>query len=585
MFSPTYLHFLDRELGDSVDAVVPSNEVELALKSLVLGTSGGLYAGLSLVWEHPSVDGTVRWLLEWLLRGGILSLVSHHPRVDEFLASRRVLYRHDRLRYPAYFEDKEVTFRPTQPRPDGTTAALAGQLEELVGAPDGNLLPADARNPMERALSNRDGEAITFSYFGGYLTGVTEQTRGEVRRAISTLYSEHYRAFDAGELATGIRQLAYFDRLGNDFPCRDIPVLCHVLTQLGLGPHLVQPANQTAEMWEAVTGDDDFRQAVTGPVSQLILLASAAEQIGPPHVGDTARRRLCARLTAWIRSACETTGRPHTALDALREAASRAELAVASVLNSAPQLRELFSNERQGPTLLITATKVEDEQLLAVLRRRGHVALPMMAAELSYFDLGIFPIGRVFYVRCAAGGATRRGSQDVLSVAIPALAPARVIMVGIAFGVDPMNQPIGTVLVSDHVVNYDFVRHGTDADGKDQVLPRGTPGAADPSLVEAFRDQAVLHTTGTQTGLVLSGPELVDNRQHRDELVKRHPGAIGGEMEGYGVYVASLRRRTPWILVKAVCDWADGDKAADKHLRQRQASRSAAERLLSFLAR
>jgi len=36
--------------------------------------------------------------------------------------------------------------------------------------------------------------------------------------------------------------------------------------------------------------------------------------------------------------------------------------------------------------------------------------------------------------------------------------------------------------------------------------------------------------------------------------------AIGGEMEGAGVAAAAARTKTEWILVKAVCDWADGQK-------------------------
>ncbi len=39
--------------------------------------------------------------------------------------------------------------------------------------------------------------------------------------------------------------------------------------------------------------------------------------------------------------------------------------------------------------------------------------------------------------------------------------------------------------------------------------------------------------------------------------------AIGGEMEGAGIWAASARNDTPWILVKGVCDWADGKKGKE----------------------
>ena len=53
------------------------------------------------------------------------------------------------------------------------------------------------------------------------------------------------------------------------------------------------------------------------------------------------------------------------------------------------------------------------------------------------------------------------------------------------------------------------------------------------------------------------------------------PEAIGGEMEGAGVYAAA--GKTDWILVKAICDWADGTKHVDKEARQKAAATNAAE--------
>ena len=39
-----------------------------------------------------------------------------------------------------------------------------------------------------------------------------------------------------------------------------------------------------------------------------------------------------------------------------------------------------------------------------------------------------------------------------------------------------------------------------------------------------------------------------------------YPNAIGGEMEGTGAYGAAERRSVPILLVKGICDWADGHK-------------------------
>ena len=75
---------------------------------------------------------------------------------------------------------------------------------------------------------------------------------------------------------------------------------------------------------------------------------------------------------------------------------------------------------------------------------------------------------------------------------------------------------------------------------------------------------------------MLSGEKLVDNLAFRQELLAFEPEAIGGEMEGAGLYVACQDRHVDWILVKAICDWADGNKATDKDARQATAACNAA---------
>ena len=77
-------------------------------------------------------------------------------------------------------------------------------------------------------------------------------------------------------------------------------------------------------------------------------------------------------------------------------------------------------------------------------------------------------------------------------------------------------------------------------------------------------------------GLVLTGEKLVDNKDYREQLREFEPEAIGGEMEGAGLYVACQDAKTDWILVKAICDWADGNKSVGKDARQEAAALNAA---------
>jgi nucleoside phosphorylase len=82
--------------------------------------------------------------------------------------------------------------------------------------------------------------------------------------------------------------------------------------------------------------------------------------------------------------------------------------------------------------------------------------------------------------------------------------------------------------------------------------------------------------------LMLSGPDLIDNVDHRTELLEQFPEAKGGEMEGVGLYAAA-EGKAQWIIVKAVCDWADGNKGRNKKKSQALAAKNAATFVLHAL--
>ena len=63
---------------------------------------------------------------------------------------------------------------------------------------------------------------------------------------------------------------------------------------------------------------------------------------------------------------------------------------------------------------------------------------------------------------------------------------------------------------------------------------------------------------------MLTGEKLVDNVDYRKQLVKFESEAEGAEMERAGLYVSSYDNKVDWIVTKAICDLADGDKGVDK---------------------
>src|SRR5205823_11722623 len=140
---------------------------------------------------------------------------------------------------------------------------------------------------------------------------------------------------------------------------------------------------------------------------------------------------------------------------------------------------------------------------------------------------------------------------------IATLEPSAVFMVGVAFGVDSDKQKIGDVLVSKQILLYEPQRVGTE-DGEPKLLPRGSRVDASPRLLSLLRAVDARGGPGDPIaafGLILSGEKLVDNVAFRKQLGTLEPEAIGGEMEGAGLYASCQKKKVDWILVKAICDW------------------------------
>ncbi|NPU70033.1 hypothetical protein HL667_33945, partial [Bradyrhizobium sp. 83012] len=107
-------------------------------------------------------------------------------------------------------------------------------------------------------------------------------------------------------------------------------------------------------------------------------------------------------------------------------------------------------------------------------------------------------------------------------------------------------------------------------------IARGDRVTASTRLLGRLRAaEADWDGAAVSAGLLLSGEKLVDNLDFRNQLTSFEPEAIGGEMEGAGLYAACADRNTDWIIVKAVCDWADGNKHENKRERQQLAAREA----------
>ena len=203
----------------------------------------------------------------------------------------------------------------------------------------------------------------------------------------------------------------------------------------------------------------------------------------------------------------------------------------------------------QADVLLVTVTKVESKAVLdAFAEATKQKAKPFEIDGRTYFELGAINGAPVCMTQSEMGAGGLDASLLTVQKGIDSLSPAAVIMVGIAFGVDASWQKIGDILVSENLRPYELQRVGTPG-----ITLRTDRPKASTRLLSRMKS-ADLDWDGATVrfGVVLSGAKLVDNIDFRTQILQFEPEAIGGEMEGAGLYAASHDRKVDWILVKAI---------------------------------
>ena len=214
--------------------------------------------------------------------------------------------------------------------------------------------------------------------------------------------------------------------------------------------------------------------------------------------------------------------------------------------------------------LVETATPTETAALHAAMQPlQGEKALIVGSGGFATYTIGRLGNYAVAHFQTEMGSESPNGAPLATSDAIAELRPKLLLQVGIAFGLQPAKQRLGDVLIAQHITSYEMVKLKPDS-----LEERGETMRADAMLIERIRahgrtwrvSRGDESTVAFHVGQVLSGAKLVNNRAFRDALVRRFPAAIGGEMEGIGAYAAAFRHRVPVLLVKAICDWADGAK-------------------------
>ncbi len=242
-----------------------------------------------------------------------------------------------------------------------------------------------------------------------------------------------------------------------------------------------------------------------------------------------------------------------------------------------PKEVEILKNKVK--TIIMTATDIEKETVFKYLQPLPECeALKVDTTTKQTYTIGVLGKYPVIHVQTNMGSTSSDGSILTTKDVLDYWKPKAIIMPGICFGKDMQKQKIGDILISEFIVEYDNskIKNGHE-------IPRGSIVRSGLTLFNRFKNcigWKYLLEDGSEAriinGRLLSGSKLVDDKEFKRHLFELFPEAIGGEMEGSGVYAASFHESfNEWILVKGICDWAENKESEDKDKNQRIAVEAA----------
>lgn len=239
--------------------------------------------------------------------------------------------------------------------------------------------------------------------------------------------------------------------------------------------------------------------------------------------------------------------------------------------------------------LFVTAAEVEKEAVLKAMRPlKGEETLITAIGKNTTYDVGLFGQYLIAHVLCENQGSIKEGGAILTTQeALNEVMPKACLMIGIAYGANEQRQSIGDILISKYVQPYESIRISTSEEGC--VYEEDRNGGKSPGRIIInsftnfdFPDKKYKIWKGT----ILSGEKLIDNKEYKRKLMERfeicnqnrNNEIIGGEMEGVGLASTLTHNGNEnWIIVKAICDWADGNKKENKEKRQQLAAENAVD--------
>lgn len=223
-------------------------------------------------------------------------------------------------------------------------------------------------------------------------------------------------------------------------------------------------------------------------------------------------------------------------------------------------------------TLILTANETERRTLFYYFSQKetAIVQIPCDGIIYSFFSINGINVAHVEPE--TIGSFTENGMASTLKKALKRIKPTVVITLGVAFGVNYIEDQIGDVIIGRQLFAYDKATkikknslnvkklHVLESDGS-LLYKLKSRIQMERNLVGLLNNkfQAIL-------GNMLTGEYVVDSSTFRQMIVSPFSpfGVVGGEMEGFGFFnVLKEYKPAHGILVKGICDWGAGKNNDD----------------------
>lgn len=228
------------------------------------------------------------------------------------------------------------------------------------------------------------------------------------------------------------------------------------------------------------------------------------------------------------------------------------------------------------PIIIATALQIERDAVLAYVPSQPEGIQDGFAVHRG--QINGYPVLTV----CFEGMGNVRSARAI-AIAVERFSPIAVVLVGIAGGTrkptselfDKSQHFLGDVLVAEQVLDYEFGKQTTEGvQHRPEVFRAAARWLAiakqirDLGWAQSIKAERPDGSSGrvvprAHFGVVASGQKVLTTATPLDKVASLFTNLIGVEMEGSGVAFAAhegTHGPTDFLLVKAICDWADPSK-------------------------